>query len=244
MEPSRNTTAQPMPERRSRGHLPTCIVAAGVVAASLSWACRRQYLEDLEFVPGLHGFAFIIEMMWLTPSAGAVLVVLWLVHAVRRKKLVYRDRKATWIATGMILLMVVAALPLMPSLFLAGRREAYARVNVIPLSVACKTLVNETWAADDRKEPLHIREWHEDVLRLPEAIRNLKPLFVTIAKNGVVIQMDGGGPAMHEGMWLPNDVLAGEVRSYAKKHGVRVLSTNPPVFAYNLYDSRMLPMTP
>lgn len=212
-----------------------CAVAlpwlAGVIALALS--CQRAYTEGRNFVPGLHFFG------WLLYFGSIALVTLaGLIIALTTILLSWRNLKATgllivaWCVALSSLLVPAAATRCMQHAFDVGRDRAYANVNLPEIHAAC-TLVRQQFAQErqlrliDSNEPLY--------LSMPAAIRTLHPDTVWVYPSAVILQMDGGGVAYHEGIAVIWDASLVALREHTT--GMQRLDPTLPIFRYALDGS-------
>lgn len=71
-----------------------------------------------------------------------------------------------------------------------------------------------------------------DPSELPPFIRELDPMWVEIARKGALIQLDGGGIAGGEGLFVPSVRLGEGAAAYAMSRGLRVLDAERCVLIY------------
>lgn len=234
----------PVTVSRRRSWIHILIGGTVSIAAILTfiWFYRGHYAEGRYFVPGLHFFGFLRSLAVLAPVVLGLLILLVFMHYIQRRRLSPSARAVTWISSTLLLILMLLSMPAFESAFRAGRSEAYRTIDYSPLAVACGDLVRQTRTQPDKKRRELIDARDAEFQELPALIQRLKPLFVHVASNGVVLQMDGGGPAAHEGLWIPVSPLNADVTAYAREHDLLVLNAAPPVFCYALYDYRCLPL--
>src|SRR5690606_32858416 len=80
--------------------------------------------------------------------------------------------------------------------FFSARDGAYGDLDLPAIHKACQEVHPTLWAGRNRE----IQEFDEGFNSLPEAIRNLRPMFVAILPDVVALQIDGGGVMYHEGI--------------------------------------------
>jgi hypothetical protein len=173
-----------------------------------------------------------------------IIVVLWVLASARRRTSAKSDSAVTWIATIIIVLSMLTALPAIERAFQAGRTRGYESTDIVPIAAACAELVRTEWDGRDDSRHVYIENTSAVFQTLPRPIKQLNPCFVVVARNGVVLQMDGGGISVHEGLWIPIDVEPPNAAEYARNHDLQLLAKQPPVFVYCLNDHRMLPLHP
>jgi len=216
------------------------LVAPPLVAgAALFVACRGQYQDGLGFVPGLHAFAWIIAWGWLTPCFLATTLVPLVIGIRARGN--RRVRRAAYVSAALCAVLALGSFWIVPWAFEAGRDRAYRAADLALLVAGCRAIDPGALSEPPGATSVSLTVGYASYSRLPPEILAFKPILLLAGRRGVVVQMDGGGPASHEGFFVPLLPLPNDVDDFARKYALRVLSRDPPVFSYVLYDSRTLP---
>jgi len=207
-------------------------------------AWKRQYEEGVTFQAGLHAFGFMLELVWLGPAAFLLAMIQLSISLPYTRPRKPRDPTINPLLVLMTLFCVLApfsSLAVMQHGFGTGRDRAYAAVDLTRLVAGCRALrvsdlTNDptaTEAGTFRNDPTYNR--------LPKELLDLNPTDVYIGKRGVIVKMDGGGPATHEGFFVPLVPLESDPEAMRILNEQHRINQSPPVYRYFLYDSRILP---
>ncbi|HVP11815.1 MAG TPA: hypothetical protein VMV94_11580 [Phycisphaerae bacterium] len=198
----------------------------------------QEYHRGLGFVEGLHSLSFIMDatylsgivVVWLAVWIPATYIFLWKRFSKNQKR--YAAVMLTM--TAVVSLLGMCVIP--SSFFLRGRERAYAQLDTKRIAEACLALDGIRKTQHDPKKELLIGYGDTDLSALPPFLAQLNPAFVHADSRYVVVQMDGGGVAPHEGVFVPLFPIPEGPAAYAKRRGVRLLDAENRVFMYRLYD--------
>lgn len=205
---------------------------------------KRQYEDGVTFRTGLHVFGFMLELVWLGPAAFLLAMIqLSISWPHLRPKGAARHSSSILLlySIAICFLAPISSLNVMQHGFSTGRDRAYAAVDLTRLVAGCRALrvadlTNDptaTEAGTFRNDPTYNR--------LPKELLDLNPTDVYIGKRGVIVKMDGGGPATHEGFFVPVVPMESDPEAMRILNEQHRINQDPPVYRYFLYDSRILP---
>lgn len=236
-------TEQLPPRRRASVAFWLLIVAAITLAAvPVFLAARSQYRAGLSFERGLHVFGFVLSLVYIVPTALTAALLCCIALLIARQSKRIGQTIASILALASCVIIGFAAFQMTRAAFSAGRDRAYREANLTAISAGCAKLASD-FASKKRHEPGYwVGDGYPDEYAgLPPEIRSLHLKDVYVGRRGIILQMDGGGPAAHEGYFIPTTAPAGGCAAFAAANSIEVISCNPPIFRFVLYDSRMLP---
>ena len=152
-----------------------------------------------------------------------------------------RLRIAGCASAALCAILALSSLRTMAWGFAAGRDRAYHDADFTRLVAGCRAI--QLAALTESRDPASVYVQKGDAFysKLPPEILKFNPLRVLAGRRGAVVQMDGGGPAAHEGFFVPLVPLTDGPDVFGSSNALQVLSRNPPVFRYSVYDCRSLP---
>ena len=206
----------------------------GLVALGI--CCRSAYLDGLHFVPGLHFFKWLqlLNILGIVSLSGLLVALVAILLARRRLKQSRRMGMALAVAASALIVPLIA-LPLIERAYEHGRQKAYARLNLQEIFAACVTM-RQQFA--EHRQPQEILAEDSMYQTLPPAIRTLHPWLAYLHPSAINLQMDGGGPATHEGIAVIWDANLTAMR--ARTPGMHRLDASLPIYRYALYDFAMV----
>lgn len=194
------------------------------------------FYMGVTFVAGLHFFGWLLHFAVGLAAISLVLAV-WLAFGLAmRQSLGVRARELIVTAALALLLASAGSFPVMAVSLATGRHLAYSSTDTVALHRACRQLVarNAKW----RDQHFYIDQGDDDWESVPGFLRRLSPCFVRGTRDAVVVQMDGGGVACHEGFFVVLNAPDGPIRNFARENSVRILDERQWVFRYEEYDHR------
>ncbi len=197
-----------------------------------------SYRDGLHFAAGLHGMKWIALMIvGLFVHLSVVLALSCGLMAAQRKQPQTRANGGrTVLVMISSVLLAVAALPTMAYTFRAGRTQAYHRLDPKRIYLAAVELGEA--ARQQATELSFETTGNLPPTGLPDTLAQLHPRAVYASADAVVIQMDGGGPALREGLAVfLNPTIACPP---ALQSACQPLDEQLPVFRYLLDDSRII----
>lgn len=226
---------------RARLLVPIVGVLAMIAVLAIAW--KRQYDVGDSFTPGLHGFGFMLEMVWIVPAL-VIIATIQLIFAWPFRSIA-ANNDSVRLAALLIGIFALAAMfmswPVMAGGLTAGRNAAYRRIDCPRLAAGCRAVrIDELSGKPDATE-VFLLPFDAAYAKLPPEIRELKPIRFYAGKRGVIVQMDGGGPATHEGFFVPLTTFEDDPEALEVVSRLSELSHDPRVYRYWLYDCRMLP---
>jgi len=218
------------------------VAAIALAAVPVLVGARTQYHAGLSFEKGLHAFSFFVSLVYIVPTALIALLLCCIALLIARQSKRIGQTIASILALASCIVVGLAAFQIMGAAFRAGRDRAYGESNLTAIASACAKLESDVVTAEQRESGYWVGEGYPDeYARLPDEILALRPAGVFVGRRGIILQMDGGGPAAHEGFFIPTTAPAGGCAAFATANAIKVLSCNPPVFRFSLYDCRSLP---
>ena len=228
-----------MSTERKRWGVRWVILAVGPVLAAWSfWSIvSEQYSAGLRFERGLHVFGLFqaVPKAWINCTLAVLITLLALLN---RRPVEKELRRVVSLAAGFCVLCGVLSIVLYSYSFRSGRDEAYQRLDFGGLAAACEELRGVEGNAN---QPARLAYWYietAEYARLPVEIRKLSPKTVIAGDGGVILWMDGGGPAPHEGVFFPAAEPA--KKQVNMMQGIEKLSEEPLAYRFELYDCRTL----
>lgn len=221
--------------------LPSIIVLAIVLVSCFQW-----YLRGMHFVQGLHFFGMLLSMSVIVIACLASVLLVLVTGFVMRTRV---RGKHIGFAVVTTVILALCAWPLMISSFAMGRTSAYRNLDFHALSNESQSLANElkpsgTYPLNivwDRSDRFVIQDAkHARIEASLPYLKSLRPKSIFVHPTGVVLQMDGGGPASHEGVVVFLDVAASDTERLGNDCDLSLLDQQHEVYRFCVYDSRML----
>jgi hypothetical protein len=215
-----------------------------IVALQLPFYLKQWQDEGAEFKHHLVGFLLIIQGAKYWSIAALVMLPWMLIVLALYRWLTSTERALLFGSCTVVILGFVALAILSGSVYRSARTSLYNSINLPQINADASTLLNKLSPGMPPTEAVYFDEMNPLFKKLPASITSLKTRGFVLHASYLVLHLDGGGPASHEGIAYfanPSDPLIADASK--KCISWSALPSTPGWYRFTAYDFRVIGYT-
>ena len=229
------------PKKEPEGAAAWILTMSGPMLAAcvVGFLCWQAYQSGLSITKSRSIFGFLPAIAYASPlfiMTGAIPIMGYRLANRRRGK---------FVGVFTISMLIVVATPVSSIFFQAtafekGRAACYQKYDFDRLVQAGDAIFAAVVAKRTDRRTIVIESTDPRFATFPSAVTSLNPIRLFVGEEGVAIQLSGGGPATHSGIFLPNPPFEGSQVQRNCSEGISVVNEDPRVYRFVLYSTQML----